>query len=72
MSNIADITGIEEDAVAMQDLFRFEQTGVDSQGHVLGDLVPTGVRPTFADAFENAGVDFRLEIAGGRELDVAA
>ena len=56
----------------MQDLFRFEQTGADSQGHVLGDLVPTGVRPTFADAFENAGVDFRLGIAGGRELGVAA
>ncbi len=42
----------------MQDLFRFEQTGVDSQGRVLGDLAPTGVRPTFADAFEQAGVDF--------------
>ncbi len=45
-------------AVVMQDLFRFEQTGVDSQGGVLGDLAPTGVRPTFADTFETAGSDF--------------
>ncbi len=58
MSSITEITGIEGDAVAMQELFCFVQTGVDSQGRVLGDLAPTGVRPTFADAFETAGVDF--------------
>ncbi len=57
----------------MQDLFRFEQTGVDSQGHVLGDLAPTGVRPTFADAFEAAGVDFDWgSLAAGRRSRLGA
>ncbi len=58
VSTIAEITGMESDVVTMQDLFRFEQTGVDDEGHVQGDLVPTGIRPTFADRFEKAGVDF--------------
>jgi pilus assembly protein CpaF len=58
VSNIAEITGMESDIVTMQDLFRFEQTGVDDQGRVQGDLVPTGIRPTFAERFEQAGVGF--------------
>ncbi len=58
VSNIAEITGMESEIVTMQDLFRFEQTGVDDQGRVQGDLVPTGIRPTFAELFERAGVDF--------------
>ncbi|MCH8949899.1 MAG: CpaF family protein [Chloroflexi bacterium] len=58
VSTIAEITGMESDIVTMQDLFRFEQTGLDSQGHAQGELVSTGIRPTFADMFEKAGVDF--------------
>ena len=58
VTNIAEITGMESDIVTMQDLFRFEQTGVDDQGRVQGDLVPTGIRPTFAERFEQAGVGF--------------
>ena len=58
VSTIAEITGMESDIVTMQDLFRFEQTGLDSQGHTQGELVSTGIRPTFADMFEKAGVDF--------------
>ena len=58
VSCIAEITGMESDVVTMQDLFRCERTGVDDQGHVQGELVPTGIRPTFADMFEQAGVDF--------------
>ena len=55
---IAEITGMESEIVTMQDLFKFEQTGVDDQGHVLGGLRATGIRPTFADRFEKAGIDF--------------
>lgn len=58
VSNVAEITGMESDIVTMQDLFRFEQTGADSQGHVQGELRPTGIRPTFADRFEKSGIDF--------------
>ena len=58
VTNIAEITGMESDIVTMQDLFHYEQTGVDDQGRVQGDLLPTGIRPTFADLFQRAGVEF--------------
>ncbi len=58
VSTIAEITGMESEIITMQDLFKFEQTGIDDQGHVQGELRATGIRPTFADRFEKAGIDF--------------
>ena len=55
---VSEITGMESEIVTMQDLFHFEQTGVDQDGRVLGSLEPTGVRPTFAEGFAQAGIDF--------------
>ena len=42
--------------VTMQDIFMFNQTGVDEQGRILGSMSPTGLRPTFADRFALAGI----------------
>jgi pilus assembly protein CpaF len=33
----------------MQEIFRFEQTGVNADGKVLGYFCATGVRPRFAE-----------------------
>ena len=57
--NIAEITGMEGDVVTMQDIFRFEQHGVNEDGRVIGSLEATGIRPTFADLFERAGIPYR-------------
>jgi pilus assembly protein CpaF len=40
----------------MQEVFRFEQTGVDANGKVLGRFVLTGVRPNFLRSFEALGI----------------
>jgi len=53
---VAEITGMEGDTVTMQDIYKFEQSGLNEDGVVLGELKPTGIRPTFADMFERAGV----------------
>ncbi len=55
---LSEITGMEGDVVTMQDLFRFEQTGVDDDGRVLGELQPTGIMPTFAEMFSKMGISF--------------
>ena len=47
--SLQEITGMEGDVIAMQEIFRFEQTGVDADGKVLGYFCATGVRPRFAD-----------------------
>ncbi|HKZ50337.1 MAG TPA: CpaF family protein [Dehalococcoidia bacterium] len=56
ITHITEVTGMEGLVITMQDLFRFEQTGVDAEGRILGHLKATGIRPAFADQFEVAGV----------------
>jgi pilus assembly protein CpaF len=47
--SMQEITGMEGDIIAMQEIFRFDQTGVAADGKVLGHFVATGVRPRFAE-----------------------
>ncbi len=47
--SLQEITGMEGEIIAMQEIFRFDQTGVDGDGRVLGHFCATGVRPRFAD-----------------------
>ncbi len=55
---ITEVAGMEGDTIVMTDLFRFEQTGVKSDGTITGELRPTGIRPLFTPRLEAAG--FRL------------
>jgi len=43
--SLQEVTGMEGDVIAMHEIFRFEQTGVDKDGKVLGHFCATGVRP---------------------------
>ena len=47
--SMQEITGMEGDVIAMQEIFRFEQTGVDPDGKVTGQFRASGVRPRFAE-----------------------
>jgi pilus assembly protein CpaF len=62
VTHVSELTGMEGDVVTMQDLFRFHQAGVDSDGRVLGDFRPTGIRPRFADKFEVAGIHLPADL----------
>ena len=42
--------------MTLQDLFRFEQTGLDEDGKMLGHMAPTGIRPSFAERFIATGI----------------
>jgi pilus assembly protein CpaF len=53
--SMQEITGMEGDIISMQEIFRFEQTGVDHDGKVLGQFSATGVRPRFADRLRMFG-----------------
>jgi pilus assembly protein CpaF len=54
--SLQEITGMEGEIIAMQEIFRFEQTGVSQEGKVLGHFCATGVRPRFADRLRLFGV----------------
>jgi len=55
--NISEITGMEGNTVVMQDIFVFKRKGVRPDGGVLGDFVPTGVRPWFMDRLKVSGFE---------------
>jgi pilus assembly protein CpaF len=55
--NITEIYGIDEDEILTQDIFTFQQTGVNEDGRIQGELRATGVRPTFMGQFERSGVE---------------
>jgi len=51
---VTEVIGMEGDVITMQDIFRFEQTAIED-GKVLGELVPTGLRPKYMDKIEAFG-----------------
>jgi pilus assembly protein CpaF len=54
--NIAEITGMEGDVFTMQDIFVFHKRGIRDNGDVLGEFIPSGVRPRFAERLAVAGI----------------
>jgi len=62
VSSVSEIAGLEGTVITLQEIFRFEQTGVDRDGRVIGDFRATGVRPRAMERFERFGIN-PLEIA---------
>jgi pilus assembly protein CpaF len=54
--SVCEITGMEGDQIQMHELFVFEQTGVDENGHATGRFVATGIRPRIITRIEHAGM----------------
>ncbi len=59
---ISEVTGMESDVIAMQDIFQFRQEGTDGQGTVMGRFTATGFVPKFYDELQRRGVPVDLEI----------
>jgi pilus assembly protein CpaF len=57
--SVAEITGTEGSIISMQEIFRFDQRGVDAGGRVQGEVVATGVRARIFDRIQRAGVDLQ-------------
>ncbi|MBI1390665.1 MAG: ATP-binding cassette domain-containing protein [bacterium] len=53
---ISEVVGMEGEVITMQDIFEFEQRGVDENGGVHGAFKSTGVRPRCMKRFEAAGL----------------
>ena len=56
VTHITEIVGMEQDTVVMQDIYLYEQDGIDEEGSARGRFVSTGVRPNFMDRLESSGV----------------
>ena len=56
ITHITEIVGMEQDTIVMQDIYKFEQLGIDENGKAHGQFISTGIRPKFMDRLEQAGV----------------
>ena len=56
---VSEITGMDGDLIAMQDIFEFERQSIDENGKVRGIFRATGTRPQFADRLATAGARLR-------------
>jgi pilus assembly protein CpaF len=64
---ITEVQGMEGDVVVMQDIFRFVERGLATDGAVLGDMLPAGIRPKFTPRLEAAGIHLSPETFVGNE-----
>jgi len=53
---VSEIVGQEGEQITMQEIFEFNQTGLDEEGHVLGSFRPTGSVPTFLEELQSRGL----------------
>jgi pilus assembly protein CpaF len=68
--SIAEIVGMEEDVITMQEIFRFRRKGRVGDGSVEGEYETTGVRPRFTELLAARGIDLPPNIfAPGRRSE---
>jgi pilus assembly protein CpaF len=67
---ITEVCGMEGETVTLTDIFKFDQTGISTDGQVLGDLKPTGIRPMFSTRLEVAGFKLGPEVFGANLADI--
>lgn len=62
MTSITEVTGMEGEIITMQEIFRFERTGLEPDGTILGHFTGTGLRSHFSDRFKRWGYDLPTSI----------
>jgi pilus assembly protein CpaF len=54
--SISEITGMEGDIVTIQEIFTFKKAGIGENGAVLGEFLPSGIRPRCTEQLQTAGI----------------
>ena len=62
VTSVSEITGMEQDVIAMQEIFHFHQSGINEAGKVIGAFKATGVRPKCADRIAATGRQLPMDM----------
>ena len=54
--NITEVRDLEGDMIALQEIFTFKKEGENSEGKIIGRLMPTGVKPKFYERLKKSGI----------------
>jgi pilus assembly protein CpaF len=69
--SLQEITGMEGDIVTMQEIFKLHRRGMDAEGRIAAEVVPTGLRPKFTERLRDYGVELGpdfFEVGGIRAV----
>ncbi len=64
--SISEVTGMEGEVIAMQEIFVFERSGIDESGRTRGMFRALGIRPRFADRLATGGLRLRPALFDSR------
>ena len=56
MMSVTEITGMEENVVSLQEIFKFTKKGIGPYGKVIGAFEPTHIRPKFLERLRVSGI----------------
>jgi pilus assembly protein CpaF len=56
LTSVSEITGMEDDVVQMQEIYRFVKEHTDEKGNILGSFRATGIRPNFLTDLKAYGI----------------
>ena len=62
ITSISEVVGMEGEVVTMQDIFDFKKTGLGEKGEVLGEFLPTGIRPRFSERLLAVGIKLPISL----------
>lgn len=62
VTSLQEITGMEGEIITLQEIFKFEQTGLSDDRQVRGKFIATGVRPKFTEKFRALGIELSLDV----------
>src|SRR5574344_2544662 len=60
ITSVSEIVGMEGNVISLQEIFAFEQTGVENS-KVVGHHISTGIRPRFIDKLKNRNLTIPTE-----------
>ncbi len=70
VTQISEVQRMEGDMITLQSLFEFKLTRVEPDRTVVGQLEPTGLRPTFLAKFERHGIALSSDVFGDSEAAI--
>ncbi len=66
--SLQEVTGMEGDVITLQEIFCFEQMGIDADGAVKGRFKATGIRPRFVERFKAMGIPLPPDMFDARNI----
>lgn len=67
LMSLQELTGMEGETINLQEIFVFEQTGLDGNGAVKGRFKATGIRPRFVEKLQARGIQVSPELFDPRK-----